>query len=138
MRSPGRIWLQPALPHSRGLFSFTNSKSFCQNEGIKIRYAVAASRVAGTGAMFPAGARGAKSSPGRKQVQCETTAELDMKTLVWTRGELFPLDQLVFAVVWQFARRRVGGTGNLQQFENIMPLLDAGIVSLRTSCVLLL
>jgi Zn finger protein HypA/HybF involved in hydrogenase expression len=30
----------------------------------------------------------------RKQIQCETSAELDMKTLVWTRGELFPLDQL--------------------------------------------
>jgi hypothetical protein len=39
-------------------------------------------------------APGAKSSEGRKQVQCETTAELDMKTLVWTRGESFPLDQL--------------------------------------------
>jgi hypothetical protein len=39
-------------------------------------------------------APGAKSSPGRLQIQCETTAELDMKTLVWTRGEQFPLDQL--------------------------------------------
>jgi len=39
-------------------------------------------------------APGAKSKEGRKQVQCETTTELDMKTLVWTRGELFPLDQL--------------------------------------------
>jgi hypothetical protein len=26
---------------------------------------------------------------GRKQVQCETSTELDLKTLVWTRGELF-------------------------------------------------
>jgi hypothetical protein len=25
---------------------------------------------------------------------CETNAELDMKTLVWTRGDRFPLDQL--------------------------------------------
>jgi hypothetical protein len=39
-------------------------------------------------------APGAKSSPGRLQIQCETTADLDMKTLVWTRGEQFPLDQL--------------------------------------------
>jgi hypothetical protein len=35
-------------------------------------------------------APGAKSSPGRLPIQCETTAELDMKTLVWTRGERFP------------------------------------------------
>jgi DNA-directed RNA polymerase subunit RPC12/RpoP len=39
-------------------------------------------------------APGAKSSPGRLRIQCETTAELDMKTLVWTCGEPFPLDQL--------------------------------------------
>jgi hypothetical protein len=38
-------------------------------------------------------APGAKSKEGRKQVQCETTTGLDMMTLVWTRGELFPLDQ---------------------------------------------
>jgi len=25
---------------------------------------------------------------------CDTTVELDMHTLVWTRGEAFPLDQL--------------------------------------------
>jgi hypothetical protein len=25
---------------------------------------------------------------------CSTSADLDMKTLVWTRGEAFPLDQL--------------------------------------------
>jgi hypothetical protein len=25
---------------------------------------------------------------------CNTSADLDMKTLVWTRGEAFPLDQL--------------------------------------------
>jgi hypothetical protein len=36
----------------------------------------------------------AKSSPGRLRVQCETPAELDMKSVVWTRGEQFPLDQL--------------------------------------------
>ena len=39
-------------------------------------------------------APGAKSGEGRKQVRCETTTELDLKTLVWKRGELFPLDQL--------------------------------------------
>jgi DNA-directed RNA polymerase subunit RPC12/RpoP len=36
----------------------------------------------------------AKSSQGRKQFQCETTTELDLKTLVRMRGELLPLDQL--------------------------------------------
>jgi hypothetical protein len=35
-----------------------------------------------------------KSKEGRGQIQCDTTTELDMKTLVWTRGDLFPLDQL--------------------------------------------
>jgi hypothetical protein len=30
----------------------------------------------------------------RTTVWCDTMTELDMKTLVWTRGELFPLDQL--------------------------------------------
>lgn len=30
----------------------------------------------------------------RRTIECETSAELDMKTLVWTRGEGFPLDQL--------------------------------------------
>jgi hypothetical protein len=39
-------------------------------------------------------APGAKTKEGRMQIQCETTTELDLKTLVWTRGELFPLDQL--------------------------------------------
>jgi hypothetical protein len=39
-------------------------------------------------------APGPKSGHGRNQVQCETSAELDMRTLVWTRGELFPLDHL--------------------------------------------
>ena len=39
-------------------------------------------------------APGPKSRHGRGQVQCETSAELDMKTLVWTRGDLFPLGQL--------------------------------------------
>jgi hypothetical protein len=39
-------------------------------------------------------APGPKPSHGRQQVQCETSTELDLKTLVWTRGELFPLDQL--------------------------------------------
>ena len=50
--------------------------------------------MARAGAMPVAGGPGAKPSPGRRQIQCETTAELDMKTLVWTRGEQFPLDQL--------------------------------------------
>jgi hypothetical protein len=27
-------------------------------------------------------------------IQCDTTTELDMKTLAWTRGDMFPLDQL--------------------------------------------
>jgi hypothetical protein len=35
-----------------------------------------------------------KSRHDRVAVYCETTTELDMKTLVWTRGEGFPLDQL--------------------------------------------
>jgi len=30
----------------------------------------------------------------RRTIECDTTAELDMKTLVWTRGDNFPLDQL--------------------------------------------
>src|SRR5256885_16437170 len=30
----------------------------------------------------------------RTTVWCDTTTELDLKTLVWTRGEKFPLDQL--------------------------------------------
>ena len=30
----------------------------------------------------------------RITIECNTSAELDMKTLVWTRGEAFPLDQL--------------------------------------------
>ena len=37
---------------------------------------------------------GAKSGRGRDHVQCETSTEFDMRMLVWTRGELFPLDQL--------------------------------------------
>ncbi len=36
----------------------------------------------------------AKSKDERGQIQCDTSAELDMKTLVWTRGEMFPLAQL--------------------------------------------
>ena len=35
-----------------------------------------------------------KSKEGRGQIQCDTKTELDMKTLVWTRGDRFPLDQL--------------------------------------------
>jgi hypothetical protein len=34
-----------------------------------------------------------KSSHGRTNV-CRTTVKLDMQTLVWTRGEAFPLDLL--------------------------------------------
>jgi hypothetical protein len=30
----------------------------------------------------------------QKSVWCDTTTELDMKTLVWTRGEAMPLDRL--------------------------------------------
>jgi hypothetical protein len=36
----------------------------------------------------------AKSGHGRKTVICETVAELDLRTLVWTRGEAFPLEML--------------------------------------------
>jgi hypothetical protein len=39
-------------------------------------------------------APGRKTKEGRTQIQCDTTTELDMKTLVWTRGDMFPLDQL--------------------------------------------
>jgi hypothetical protein len=35
-----------------------------------------------------------KSRHDRTTIACECSAELDMKTLVWTRGERFPLDQL--------------------------------------------
>jgi hypothetical protein len=35
-----------------------------------------------------------KSRHDRKTVYCDTNTDLDMKTLVWTRGESFPLDQL--------------------------------------------
>jgi hypothetical protein len=30
----------------------------------------------------------------RISIECNTSAELDMKSLVWTRGDAFPLDQL--------------------------------------------
>jgi hypothetical protein len=30
----------------------------------------------------------------RITIACSTSAELDAKTLVWTRGEAFPLDQI--------------------------------------------
>lgn len=30
----------------------------------------------------------------REAIFCDTTTELDMKTLVWTRGEAMPLDRL--------------------------------------------
>jgi hypothetical protein len=33
-------------------------------------------------------------SRDRKTVWCDTTIELDMKTLVWTRGDAMPLDRL--------------------------------------------
>lgn len=35
-----------------------------------------------------------KSLHGRRTNLCRTSAELDLKTLVWTRGELFRLDML--------------------------------------------
>jgi hypothetical protein len=31
---------------------------------------------------------------GRRAIGCDTSADLDMKTLVWTRGEAFPLELL--------------------------------------------
>ena len=36
----------------------------------------------------------AKSGHGRRTVICEVTVDLDMLTLVWTRGERFPLELL--------------------------------------------
>lgn len=37
------------------------------------------------------------SKSGRRMVSfCDTRIELDMATLVWTRGETFPLDHLAF------------------------------------------
>jgi hypothetical protein len=30
----------------------------------------------------------------RRTIECDTIAELDLKTLVWTRGDGFPIDQL--------------------------------------------
>jgi hypothetical protein len=40
--------------------------------------------------------RGVNPKAGHRNsiVLCDTTAELDMKTLVWTRGEHMPLDDL--------------------------------------------
>jgi hypothetical protein len=35
-----------------------------------------------------------KSSHGRMTNVCRTTAELDMQTLIWTRGATFPLELL--------------------------------------------
>ena len=35
-----------------------------------------------------------KSRHGRVRTECDTTAELDMKTLIWTRGANFPLKLL--------------------------------------------
>jgi hypothetical protein len=32
--------------------------------------------------------------PSARTIECDTSADLDMKTLVWTRGEAFPLDLL--------------------------------------------
>ena len=37
---------------------------------------------------------GPSKSGRRAMPYCDTTVELDMHTLVWTRGEAFPLDQL--------------------------------------------
>ena len=36
----------------------------------------------------------AKSGPGRRTNLCRTIAELDMQTLIWTRGAAFPLELL--------------------------------------------
>jgi len=36
----------------------------------------------------------AKSGHGRTTNVCRTTTELDVQTLLWTRGETFPLDML--------------------------------------------
>jgi hypothetical protein len=35
-----------------------------------------------------------KTKEGRGQIQCHTATALNMKSLVWTRGDMFPLDQL--------------------------------------------
>jgi hypothetical protein len=34
----------------------------------------------------------AKNGHGRRTAVCRTVVELDMQTLIWTRGETFPLD----------------------------------------------
>jgi hypothetical protein len=36
----------------------------------------------------------APKSRDRQSIFCATSTELEMKTLVWTRGDNFPLDQL--------------------------------------------
>jgi hypothetical protein len=45
-----------------------------------------------------AGACGGAANPhsrhGRRTIECDTSADLDMKTLVWTRGFQFPLKLL--------------------------------------------
>ena len=35
-----------------------------------------------------------KSRHGRTRIECDTATELDMKTLIWTRGANFPLELL--------------------------------------------
>jgi hypothetical protein len=35
-----------------------------------------------------------RSRSKRRTIECDTIAELDLKTLVWTRGDRFPIDQL--------------------------------------------
>jgi low affinity Fe/Cu permease len=40
------------------------------------------------------GGPGTHSRHKRIAIECDTTIELDMATLVWTRGSKFPLDQL--------------------------------------------
>src|SRR5687767_6785488 len=37
---------------------------------------------------------GPNKSGKRSSIWCDTTVELDMKTLIWTRGENFPLELL--------------------------------------------
>lgn len=40
------------------------------------------------------GAPNLKSRHARTRVECDTTTDLDLKTLVWTRGAAFPLAML--------------------------------------------
>jgi hypothetical protein len=66
-------------------------------------------------------AAGGHTHQRRYTIECSTSAELDVKTLVWTRGEAFPLDQLAsrlkcprcgnrnLQVVWDAEQPEVAG-----------------------------